>query len=123
MSLCTNARPEMGCRVSIRHLLVLFVKLIESCLQKDPKRRPNMEDLTQKHKKFFAKANEQPLAEMLRTLPALERRIPPKPSWSAMKGQEVADGADRAASGSWDFKIDEDVNDGLEDLPEFEAPG
>mmetsp|Transcript_98665 Transcript_98665/g.318128 ORF Transcript_98665/g.318128 Transcript_98665/m.318128 type:complete len:353 (-) Transcript_98665:240-1298(-) len=100
----------------------LFVKLIECCLQKDPKKRPTMDEITQRHKKFFAKANEQPLADILRSLPALEQRIPPKPSWGATK-QDVLERLDKAASGSWDFKIDDDGHDGLEGLDEFETPG
>lgn len=48
-----------------------FVALVEACLQKDPKKRPTMEEIFAKHKKFFSKANEQPLQELLRSLPPL----------------------------------------------------
>eukprot|EP00421_Protoceratium_reticulatum_P044322 CAMPEP_0168443458 /NCGR_PEP_ID=MMETSP0228-20121227/44541_1 /TAXON_ID=133427 /ORGANISM="Protoceratium reticulatum, Strain CCCM 535 (=CCMP 1889)" /LENGTH=78 /DNA_ID=CAMNT_0008457865 /DNA_START=33 /DNA_END=269 /DNA_ORIENTATION=- len=78
-----------------------------------------MDDVTQKHKKFFAKANAQPLAEILRTLPPVEQRIFPKPDCGAVKN-DVAH-MDRATSGSWDFKIDDDSQDGLEGLPEHES--
>mmetsp|Transcript_14214 Transcript_14214/g.32242 ORF Transcript_14214/g.32242 Transcript_14214/m.32242 type:complete len:351 (-) Transcript_14214:191-1243(-) len=98
----------------------LFVKLIECCLQKDPKKRPTMDEITQKHKRFFGKANEQPLAELLRSLPPLDQRVP-KPSWGAMKHDKEAS-IDRGASGSWDFGIDEDTHDdALEGLPECET--
>jgi serine/threonine-protein kinase OSR1/STK39 len=62
-----------------------FVSLVEYCLQKDPKKRPTMDEIFNKHKKFFAKANQQPLIDILRSLPAMEQRIPPKPSWSSSK--------------------------------------
>jgi len=84
-----------------------FVSLIECCLQKDPKKRPTMDELLSKHKKFFAKANEHSLAEILRTLPALDQRIPPKPNWGASKA-DLAEALERAASGSWDFRIEDD---------------
>mmetsp|Transcript_2471 Transcript_2471/g.6654 ORF Transcript_2471/g.6654 Transcript_2471/m.6654 type:complete len:351 (-) Transcript_2471:65-1117(-) len=98
----------------------LFVKLIECCLQKDPKKRPTMDEITQKHKKFFSKANEQPLVELLRTLPPLDQRIPAKPTWGAMK-HDPEDALDRWAS--WDFRIDEDPHDDTLELglPECET--
>jgi len=102
-----------------------FVNLIESCLQKEPKKRPTMQDIFEKHKKFFAKANEAPLLETLRSLPPLEKRIAAKPSWA--KDDRIADMDKRAVSGSWDFKIGDDDGDddgdplaGLEGLGEEE---
>mmetsp|Transcript_87489 Transcript_87489/g.220143 ORF Transcript_87489/g.220143 Transcript_87489/m.220143 type:complete len:368 (-) Transcript_87489:24-1127(-) len=97
-----------------------FVSLVECCLQKDPKKRPTMDELFQKHKKFFSKANEQPLVDILRNLPPLDQRIPPKPSWGTSK-HDVMEVLDRAASGSWDFRIDDpDLDDhGVDDLADL----
>mmetsp|Transcript_78567 Transcript_78567/g.163234 ORF Transcript_78567/g.163234 Transcript_78567/m.163234 type:complete len:356 (-) Transcript_78567:181-1248(-) len=102
-----------------------FVSLIECCLQRDPKKRPSMDEVFQKHKKFFAKANDQPLIEILRSLPTLEQRIPPKPNWGASKA-DVAEALERLASGSWDFRIDDHDDDsesltGLAGLAEHES--
>jgi len=83
-----------------------FVNVIDSCLQKDPKKRPTMDDLLTKHKKFFAKAAEQPLRELLRTLPSLEERIPAKPPWGSGKQHKSLDGGGPDMP-SWDFKIDD----------------
>jgi len=95
-----------------------FVALVECCLQKDPKKRPAMNDeFFAKHKKFFAKANAQSLLEILRTLPALDGRIPPKPNWKGKMGESV----DRLASGSWDFRTDDHDDDPLADLGTEEA--
>jgi serine/threonine-protein kinase OSR1/STK39 len=108
-------------RIDRRKWDVLFVTLIECCLQKDPRKRLNMEAIFDKHKRFFAKANEQPLVEMLRGLPPLESRIPPKPTWGAMKPDAV-EALDKATGGSWDFKIDDhDDNDPLAELGEEES--
>lgn len=97
-------------RVDRRKWGAEFVSIIETCLQKDPRKRPTMDDLFQKHKRFFAKANEEQLVEILRALPPLDRRIPPKPSWGASKA-DIAEALDRDASGSWDFAIDDHEND------------
>merc|ERR1712083_329885 len=95
-----------------------FVALVECCLQKDPKKRPQMNDeFFTKHKKFFAKANQQALVEILRHLPALDARIPPKPNWRAKMGES----ADRLGSGSWDFRTDEADDDPLDSINETEA--
>lgn len=90
-----------------------FVALAECCLQKDPKKRPAMNDeFFARHKKFFAKANQQPLADILRTLPALDARMPPKPNWQGKMGESI----DRLADGSWDFRTDDPDDDPLADL-------
>jgi len=88
----------------------VFANLIESCLQKDPKKRPNMADIFCKHKKFFDKANEQPLIEILRSLPPLEHRVPGKHSTAR---PPRIDGSCRMVTGSWDFKTDD-----LDDAPD-----
>jgi len=108
-------------RIDRRKWDMLFVNLVETCLQKEPKKRPNMDEVFAKHKKFFAKANELPLLEALRSLPALDQRIPAKPTWGSGKFDERPVGI---SAGSWDFKIsdgeDGDPLDGLEGLPEEE---
>jgi len=106
-------------RIDRRKWDILFVTLIETCLQKDPKKRPSMDDVFAKHKKFFAKANAAPLLETLRTLPPLEQRIPSKPAWGSGRFEDRPQGV----TGSWDFKIDdnEDGPDPLEGLPEEEV--
>lgn len=108
-------------RMDRRKWDVNFVNLVESCLQKDPKKRPNMEEVLQKNSRFFSKANQKPLLDILRSLPQLEQRIPPKPNWGKL--DEKADEPDRSgANESWDFKIDDgdDVDD-LAGLCEHEA--
>merc|ERR1719277_924732 len=94
----------------------LFVNIIDCCLQKDPKRRPAMDEVMQKHKKFFSKADEKPLVDILRDMPPLEKRIQPKPSWGNSNNE--AEREEKKDLGSWDFKIDDsDGLDGLEGLP------
>jgi len=109
-------------RIDRRRWDILFVNLIECCLQKEPSKRPTMDEIFIKHKKFFAKANESSLAEILRTLPPLEQRIQPKPSWNPMPF--AADGHTKETSGSWDFGIDdhEDDTDEFPGLCEHETP-
>jgi serine/threonine-protein kinase OSR1/STK39 len=102
-------------RIDKRKWDALFVALIECCLQKDPKKRSTMEDIFAKHKKFFAKANEQPLADILSGLPPLEQRMQPKPSFPP-----PAQALDKNASfdfrnASWDFRTD-DHDDGEDPL-------
>mmetsp|Transcript_48431 Transcript_48431/g.87019 ORF Transcript_48431/g.87019 Transcript_48431/m.87019 type:complete len:358 (+) Transcript_48431:110-1183(+) len=112
-------------RIDRRRWDAHFVSLVECCLQKDPKRRPNMDEVFAKNGKFFTKANHRPLLEILQNLPSLETRIPPKPNWGAgdAANSEVP-AQSRAASDSWDFKIDDgDDMCGLEGLSEFEMPG
>jgi len=101
-----------------------FVSLIDSCLQKDPKKRPTMDELLQNHKQFFAKANVQPLADILKSLPAVEQRMPPKSNWGGAKHDMDNSDLDRVASGSWDFGVDEheDVDDDYGGLSEHEMP-
>jgi len=86
-----------------------FVRLVECCLQKDPKKRPSMDEITSKHKKFFGKANDQPLRELLRSLPPLEKRIPARPAWGSK--HEHAESLDGGPNVSFDFGIDEDPCD------------
>mmetsp|Transcript_9311 Transcript_9311/g.20721 ORF Transcript_9311/g.20721 Transcript_9311/m.20721 type:complete len:356 (-) Transcript_9311:121-1188(-) len=110
-------------RIDRRKWDLLFVNVIESCLQKDPQKRPTMDDIFQKNKKFYAKANEQPLLEILRSLPPLESRIPPKPSWESGGGRADGDAnGPRMASGSWDFGLDDhEGEDYVLGLPETET--
>lgn len=101
---------------------VLFVNLIECCLQKDPKKRPKMEEIFATHKKFLAKANAVPLQETLRSLPALEQRIPSRPTWTDGKMLSM-DRPKDVSNGSWDFKLDDGEQEGpdpLEGIAEFE---
>uniref|UniRef100_A0A0G4HXM9 Protein kinase domain-containing protein n=1 Tax=Chromera velia CCMP2878 TaxID=1169474 RepID=A0A0G4HXM9_9ALVE len=53
-----------------------FADLVNSCLQKDPQRRPSMEQILQVHQKFFRKADPSQLVELLRRVPPLEQRGP-----------------------------------------------
>mmetsp|Transcript_29598 Transcript_29598/g.51972 ORF Transcript_29598/g.51972 Transcript_29598/m.51972 type:complete len:128 (+) Transcript_29598:3-386(+) len=106
-------------RLSGRKSSALFVELIEACLQKDPKKRPKMEKVFEDHRRFFAKANEGPLVETLRSLPPLEKRIQAKPPMAANPWPEGSPKDISAASDmrkSWDFKIDGDDDDTLEDF-------
>lgn len=96
-----------------------FCTLVEYCLQKDPKKRPTMNDeFFTKHKKFFAKANQQHLADILKSLPVLDKRVPQKPH-----GHQKAESLARVASGSWDFSTEdpEADDDPLGDIGEEEA--
>jgi len=110
-------------RIDRRKWDATFVNLVECCLQRDPQKRPAMEEIFQKHSKFFAKANEQPLLEVLRNLLPLDRRIPPKPTC-----YPHGEGENRKVSmGPWDFKVDHDNDENFDDdflgLGETETPG
>eukprot|EP00747_Dinoflagellata_sp_TGD_P167074 gnl/TRDRNA2_/TRDRNA2_190899_c0_seq1.p1 gnl/TRDRNA2_/TRDRNA2_190899_c0~~gnl/TRDRNA2_/TRDRNA2_190899_c0_seq1.p1 ORF type:complete len:346 (+),score=79.87 gnl/TRDRNA2_/TRDRNA2_190899_c0_seq1:126-1040(+) len=97
-----------------------FVNVVESCLQKDPKKRPTMDEILTKQKKFFSKANEQLLLDILRGLPPLERRINAKPNWEGSAGDKEP----KDATGSWDFGVDDQEDDGtdvLAGIPEAET--
>merc|ERR1719443_1334840 len=91
-------------RIDRRKWDMLFVSLVESCLQKDPKKRPSMDEVFAKHSKFFAKANKAPLQETLKGLPALEKRIPAKPMGMPHDRPEK----DKKISGPWDFTFEDD---------------
>jgi len=104
-------------RIDKRRWDVLFVSLIECCLQKEPRKRPTMEEVAQKHKKFFSKGNAQPLLDILKGLDPLEQRMPQKSIRNESKPEE-----ERLATGSWDFRIDDDTGeDDFPDLPETET--
>lgn len=77
-----------------------FASLVESCLQKDPKRRPEMAQIMKEHAGFFARAAVEPLVAILQSLPPLEKQTQAKPQGKASTG-----GA--RATGSWDFRTDE----------------
>merc|ERR1719277_1832525 len=55
-------------RIDRRRWDVLFVNLVECCLQKDPKQRPTMDETFAKNEKFFLKADRSPLLDILRGL-------------------------------------------------------
>jgi len=104
-----------------------FVALVEGCLQKDPKKRPNMEEVSTKNAKFFSKASEKPLQKIIDSLPPLDQRVPAKPNFSGQPEKPpegTASKDNRPAGESWDFKIDDcDEFDPLEGLPEQESAG
>jgi len=100
-------------RIDKRRWSAEFSALIECCLQKDPKKRPAMDEVFTKHKKFFAKANEQPLIEIVRNLAPLDARMPPKPSFAEEKIQKAP--LERFTSGSWDFTTDDPEKDDEDD--------
>lgn len=122
MKIIIDKEPPRIDRQSGRKWDPLFVSLIECCLQKDPKKRPTMDEVFAKHKRFFAKANEVPLQETLRSLPPLEQRIQAKPAWGAASAEGPPLERPPGHSGSWDFKIDdgEDIDDGLDGIGEQE---
>lgn len=94
-------------RVDRRKWDAPFVNVIDACLQRDPKKRPTMDELLTKHKAYFLKASELPLVELIRSLPPLEERIQAKPAGPAMPAS-MGRSEDRGgpAMASWDFKID-----------------
>jgi len=98
-------------RIDRRKWDATFVNLVECCLQRDPQKRPAMEEIFQKHSKFFAKANEQLLLEILRSLPALDQRIPPKPTWHPRDDSEQNA---KVSIGPWDFKVDHDNDENFD---------
>lgn len=103
-----------------------FIDLIDHCLQKDPRSRPSMDEVIARHDRFFAKANDQPLIDMLRHLPPLEQRTAPRPAWRDSPAQSDNSGCDprgeslAPSSGGWDFRLG-DEDDGLGALPEAET--
>jgi len=92
--------------------------LVEVCLQKDPSKRPTMDEINKNHCKFFTKARVEPLVDILQSLPPLEKRINQKPPLAEKKETARA-----AATGSWDFSAD-DLDDGAsDDFGVFEGIG
>lgn len=105
-------------RIDKRKWDVSFVSLVECCLQKDPTKRPTMDEVLAQHMRFFSKANDQPLVEILQRLPPLDERITSKPTVKPPTGPA-------RQSGSWDFKLSDDENgddDDLAGLCEHETP-
>mmetsp|Transcript_4 Transcript_4/g.6 ORF Transcript_4/g.6 Transcript_4/m.6 type:complete len:359 (+) Transcript_4:78-1154(+) len=104
----------------------VFIAVVEHCLQKDPTKRPNMDEIFETHQSFLNKADAAPLLEIIRSLPPLETRMAPKPGAAQSATKEGGEG--RLATGSWDFKLDEadrpdNKPDGLDELAEHETDG
>lgn len=94
--------------------------LVKACLQKDPKKRPSMEEVVRKMgKKFFAKAcSAEHMREYLNALPPLEHRVP-----RDFRKRPISCAQQHAAvrNRSWDFSLGvDDDDDGLWALPEHE---
>lgn len=84
-----------------RKLSHLFLDLIEMCLQKDPKKRPTMEEVCARNAKFFRTADAEPLKKLLSRLPPLDQRIPPLPK---AREEQVEEKPPRE---QWDFAVDD----------------
>ncbi|CAK9022951.1 unnamed protein product [Durusdinium trenchii] len=76
-----------------RKLSHLFLDLIEMCLQKDPKKRPTMEEVCARNAKFFRTADAEPLKKLLSRLPPLDQRIPPSNHREALLQPMIIDKA------------------------------
>lgn len=100
-------------RIDKRNWDPAFLSVIEQCLQRDPRRRLGMEELMEKHGRFFAKAKAEPLQDILDNLPPLEKRTGSAPSYD--KGG-LAEALGRRKSISWDFRIDNDDDVDLDAL-------
>lgn len=55
LSIINNAPPALS---TTRQFDKGFVDFVEDCLQKDPTKRPTVQEIFKKHKKFFAKARD-----------------------------------------------------------------
>eukprot|EP00929_Paragymnodinium_shiwhaense_P065613 TRINITY_DN32871_c0_g1_i1.p1 TRINITY_DN32871_c0_g1~~TRINITY_DN32871_c0_g1_i1.p1 ORF type:complete len:353 (-),score=78.23 TRINITY_DN32871_c0_g1_i1:134-1192(-) len=111
-------------RLDRRKFDPLFVNLVESCLQKDPSKRPKMDEIIQDNQQFFNKANADPLRKILEGLAPLEVRVPPKPNFANGGGDRHPPLQNNDAD-AWDFRVDEgnDDSDELEGIGETETPG
>ena len=96
----------------VPHLDPQLSKLVAECLQKDPTKRPTIDQIITKYKAFFDKADPASVVDILNQLPPLEARDPPKPpGYRSPRRQTTGDG--EALSGEWHFD-DEEVKDNSE---------
>ncbi|KAF4752561.1 hypothetical protein FOZ62_006134, partial [Perkinsus olseni] len=91
-----------------------FVKMVADCLQKDPSKRPSVDQLLTRHDAFFRQADKDALVDLLKQLPTIEQREPTKPpGYRSPRAPKVRTGFSGAVSGAWDFDLhdSEDADD------------
>lgn len=89
----------------VPHLDQQLVKMVADCLQKDPTKRPTIDQILTKYKSFFDKADVESVVEILQQLPPLEARDPAKPPGYKSPRKGSTDG--HPVSGEWLFDDDE----------------
>ncbi|KAG0080798.1 hypothetical protein BGZ92_000468 [Podila epicladia] len=109
----SNDPPTLD-RESTKHRYSKLLKeMIDSCLQKDPTRRPSAEKLL--NHSFFKQAKKKSylVSALLHNLPPLEQRPPKKAAPKATLPQKGV---------SWDFDADDDTSASAELVPESDEP-
>ncbi|EER05377.1 Serine/threonine-protein kinase Nek7, putative [Perkinsus marinus ATCC 50983] len=92
-----------------------FVKMVADCLQKDPSKRPSIDQLLTRHDAFFRQADKEALVNLLKQLPTIELREPTKPpGYRSPRASKIHTGYSGAVSGAWDFDL-HDADDGDDD--------
>jgi len=94
-----------------------LVKLVSDCLQKDPFKRPSIDQILIRYKSFFDKADQASLVEIIEQLPPLEARDPAKPP--GYKSPRKMSKGETQLSGEWKF----DDEDNKDDAEEFRGLG
>lgn len=97
-----------------------LAKIVAECLQKDPTKRPSIDQLLTKYKSFFDKADPAAVIDILQQLPPLEKRDPAKPpGYKSPRRQDTGNG-DQPLSGEWRFDDEEKGDANFQSLGDAE---
>lgn len=102
-----------------------FQAFVADCLQKDPQRRPSIDQLCATHKKFLAKANKDEVLQLISTVPKIEEREHAKPL-AGSASEDMEQGSRGVGAVEWNFRTsndeshDKDSNEPLFGLAENE---